>query len=164
MGTNFYWRLGLPELPTGDDAPIDDMDPVIHIGKRSAAGLFCWDCEETLCEGGRAGIHTGRYGMYEKCPKCGQLPTQRSGLTEGAAAVELGFARPATERPTGVRSTSSFSWAQDPERVGAICKSRPDDALIEDEYKQIYTGREFIDMLNANCGVQFTDSVGIAFS
>lgn len=40
MSTNFYWKIDAPKkvvLPTGEeyDLLIEDMDPKIHIGKRS---------------------------------------------------------------------------------------------------------------------------------
>lgn len=155
MGTNFYWHV-----PPGESS-LELRD--LHIGKRSAAGLFCWDCEVTLCEGGPDGIHTGRYGMLDRCPKCGQLPTPHKGMS-GPAAVELGFAKASVERPGGVSGTSSFSWAEDPEHVGAICEKTPDDVLVEDEYGRLLTGRQFLDMLKANCRVQFTRYVGQVFS
>ena len=64
MGTNFHWVLDIPDqikTPTGDviENPIDDMDPVYHIGKRSAAGMYCWDCDDTLCPGGKSQVHAG---------------------------------------------------------------------------------------------------------
>lgn len=48
MGTNYYAR---------GYRRIADMDPQYHIGKRSAAGLYCWDCGKTLCKDGESGIH-----------------------------------------------------------------------------------------------------------
>ena len=42
MGTNFY--LGKYVYETKYEN---------HIGKRSAAGLYCWDCDETLIIGGK---------------------------------------------------------------------------------------------------------------
>jgi hypothetical protein len=69
MGTNFY--------------TIDD----IHIGKRSAAGLYCFDCEVTLCKNGEDAIHQGSSGWYNTCPKCGKV---------------------------GLDTCTSFTWAIDP--------------------------------------------------
>ena len=42
-----------------------------HIGKRSDAGFYCWDCEITLCKGGGRAVHSGDE-FYNKCPKCGR--------------------------------------------------------------------------------------------
>ena len=75
MGTNFYTRDGL------------------HIGKRSAAGTYCWDCRLTLCKGGEKAVHMsthGAHGFYDACPKC------------GAAGEDY---------------VSSFSWAINPSDV-----------------------------------------------
>ena len=85
-------------------------------------------------------------------------------MTAGAAAVELGFAEPRPGRPSGVRGCSSFSWAQDPDKVRAICGEHLDDEIIADEYGRKMTGRAFLDMVEANCPIQFTRSVGKWFS
>lgn len=161
MGTNFYWRTELL-LPVEPGTSMDD--PRVHIGKRSAAGPYCWDCSLTLCKGGESAIHYGVSGWFENCPSCGRAKIKDDPFSSGASAIELGFAKPNAERPAGVRSTSSFSWAQDPERVGAICDQRPDEQIIQDEYGQLLTGREFVDMLRSNCPVQFTDNIGVEFS
>lgn len=44
MGTNFYFSNGG------------------HIGKRSAAGWYCWDCKQTFCVNGEEHVH------YTKLP------------------------------------------------------------------------------------------------
>lgn len=155
MGTNFYWK----DKP--EDA--DDMDPQWHIGKRSAAGMYCWDCDATLCEGGKAAIHQSRYGFHEQCPKCGQAPTKEGLDVPNPVSVELGFSSPRDGRPTGVRGTSSFSWAQDAEAARASCEQNMDSEAVVDEYGRVSTGREFLRMLRSNCAVEFHDSVGRYF-
>lgn len=176
MGTNYYWRVPDLTLPTGERAPLDRDDPIIHIGKRSSAGLYCWDCDLTLCKAGMAGIHHSdirpgesyaderKRRWHERCPTCDQPPAPINGLTEGPAAVELGFAKAPTTRPSGVRGAASFSWAQDPEAVGAICEQRADEPIIEDEYGDPLTGREFLAMIRSNCPIQFTEMIGLEFS
>lgn len=164
MGTNFYWNPLAAALDADEWLNSDRDDPRVHIGKRSAAGHYCWDCDRTLCKGGNAAVHTGRSQWYSACPSCGRTPEQSSGLKRGPAAVELGFAKPETERPTGVSGTSSFSWAQDPERVGAICDAHPNEPLVVDEYGAVLTGREFMAMLRANCAITLTDVIGMVFS
>lgn len=168
MGTNFYWALvggGAIQLATGDHitVTVDSDDPRIHIGKRSAAGLYCYDCDVTLCPGGKARIHMSDEEWPKACPKCGATQADE-GLRAGPVAVELGFAAPREERPTGVRGTSSFSWAQSPEAVRRTCEAHMDDEVIVDEYERRMTGRAFLAMLRANCAVEFTGSVGEWFS
>lgn len=43
-----------------------------HIGKRSAAGLYCWDCGITLCKDREAGNHLSESKWFEACHKCGK--------------------------------------------------------------------------------------------
>lgn len=183
MGTNFYWKAGFPrgvdrtndlesvELPDGTVQHYIDKERVFsdrmsvdyHVGKRSAAGMYCWACDVTLCEGGKDGIHQGEFGFLKACPECGKEPLKED-WSVGPAGVELGYARPKTERPTDVRGCSSFTWVQDPLKTrDALCKygSEP---VLEDEYGRELTGPEFLEMLENNCPIEFTDMVGSAFS
>jgi len=151
MGTNFYWARGNVRYST---------NPLIHIGKRSAAGMYCWDCGVTLCKGGNAKIHFGTLfnydeEWYDKCPKCGQERVTE-GINKGIV-VELGFAKPRSSKPTGVQGCSSFSWAQEPLSVRKRCLrlSNRWRKIVVDEYGQKYTGKQFIKMLDTNCPVQY---------
>jgi len=156
MGTNFYWKR---KHKRGD---FDDCDK--HIGKRSAAGAFCWDCNITLCKQGNAGIHYDASAWYTACPQCGQSAAPQSGFNT-AAGVELGFSKPRAGAPEGVHSCSSFTWAQDPEIVRKKCSGLKGSKIgIVDEYGRLLTGRQFLKMLRTNCPVEFTDSIGQQFS
>jgi len=139
VGTNFYVE------GTGQ-----------HIGKRSAAGSYCWDCNVTLCVEGEAGIHTGKSAWFKHCPKCGKLETKED-METSAAGRELGFNRNRPKRKTGIRSCSSFTWAVLP------CQNRLDiDAGVIDEYDRYLTKEEFESVLE-ECPVQFFDSIGTEF-
>lgn len=140
----------------------DDFDVPAHIGKRSAAGWWCYSCGVTLCIGGKENVHSGYADWYKNCPKC-KRPKNQENLGDGAAGVELGFASPRVEKPSGVSSCSSFSWAQEPDRVLAICQERPDEEIVVDEYGRALTGRAFAEMLAVNCPIQSTRSVGKDF-
>ena len=97
MGTNYYIK-GYNEK--------DDMDPNWHIGKRSAAGLFCFDCGITLCKGR---VHYDN-DFYDCCPICGQYRKKES-VGESSAGIELGFNKNPLAIKTGVTSASSFTLA-----------------------------------------------------
>lgn len=141
MGTNFY---------EAGHAEREDR----HIGKRSAAGRYCWECRVTLCKGGTTGVHYGE-GFYDECPECGGVPLEES-LTTGAAGRELGFNCSEPSRKRGVQSCSSFSWAMQPEELANL-------TLIEDEYGHIFTLDEFYKVLE-ECPIQFYDHIGMCFS
>lgn len=161
MSTNFYWKVEKQILPTGDEVEYERMDPAVHIGKRSAAGLFCWDCGVTLCSGGISKVHHG-YEFLKECPKCGMAKNGKKD-NNAPALVELGFSPPRSGRPSGVTGACSFSWAQDPVRVRLICSDHLDDELIEDEYGRPLTCGEFLEMIATNCPIEYTDSVGVMF-
>ena len=180
MSTNFYWHVPGTEMKQPMPAKLPDGREVVvtliptirlpggeaidlHIGKRSAAGAYCWDCRLTLCRDGEARIHFQNSGFHKSCPRCHKQPPKPSWEQGNGAAVELGFAKPNKQRPSGVTYVSSFSWAQDPKSVLAACKNNY-TACVEDEYGKVYSGQEFVAMLEFQCPIQSTDSVGQRFT
>lgn len=131
-----------------------------HIGKRSAAGLYCWDCQMTLCIGGITAVHKSGKDWYEACPKCRQKPKERN----RAVMMELGFAKPALGAIQGVSSCSSFSWALDDASFHEWAARNGDHECIRDEYGGLFTPMQFEKMLLLNCPIQFRDNIGIEFS
>jgi hypothetical protein len=135
MGTNFYTLRGK------------------HIGKRSAAGLYCWNCNITLCKEGEQNVHSS-FGYvvrddgkgvlesladminyqnqfwYEECPRC--------------------------HEKTNVKPCSSFSWDVNPSKISKL-------KYIKSEYGDKLTKDEFLNMLDG-CPIRFFDSIGKDFS
>lgn len=161
LGTNFYLKHINCE---------DYMDPEWHIGRRSAAGLYCWDCMMSLFNGPIDRLHWGdeEYSMHKTCPQCGKEPIDE-GLDSGSAAVELGFAKPYKENEQfGVKSCSSFTWAMHKVMMEAKIllynktqwrfwkPYRP----IVDEYEREYSMKEFTEKVLKNCPIQYYDSIG----
>ncbi len=127
MGTNFYWA------DTGE-----------HIGKRSAAGWYCWACEKRV-DDHRAG-----------CSSCGAKP--ETSPLEGAVGVELGFAKPKRVRPAaGVTVACRFTWAVRPD-------ARPPHGArrVRDEYDDEMSGAEFCAMVKA-CVAYEGELYGVVF-
>lgn len=157
MGTNFYWvdpdRVGVPAIPARD-----------HIGKRSAAGWYCYDCNMPLVRGGDANlVHHSADAVVDRCPKCGQSKPSEH-FASGSAAIELGFATPRKGRKSrGIASCSSFTWGQDPVNVQRLCEQHATEKVIIDEYGREMTGQEFMSMVFANCPLQFTHAIGVDF-
>jgi len=139
MGTNFYTLSGK------------------HVGKRSAAGLYCWDCNVTLCRVGNKGVHFSKNELHDKCPKCGKKVIFED-FSNSSAGRELGFNNSKPKVKSGVASCSSFNWAMDPEKFKDL-KIK----YIKDEYKRKYTLKEFDGVLE-ECPIQYTHSVGQEFS
>ena len=155
MGTNFYWK---------DDGPKYDAEYNylwVHLGKRSAAGRYCFDCRRTLCEEGEQAIHSGHGRMLTACPDCGATSQPKA---HSAVGVELGWTSAATVKLTGVQGASSFTWASDPAEVRQRCEQLMDRPAVQDEYERNYTGAEFLQMLAANCPIEFTNMLGRRFS
>ncbi len=121
MSTNFY-------LVTDEEK--------IHIGKRSAAGLYCHDCSQTLCKGGESAIHTGQSPILVHCPKC-------------HARI--------------FKSTCSFTWAIKPNKL-VLTMYHDGDAYVTDEYNSVAVSfTAFHDMLRDMCRIHFYDSIGVDF-
>jgi len=162
VGTNFYIR-----------GHGHNDDPGTHIGKRSAAGLYCWDCKTTLKEGGIDKVH-GDGGFHQECPKCGKS-RENEELSDSAAGRELGFNKGKPQKKTGIKSCSSFSWAMTLESmkektIGIIpecpnCGQAYEDTnkVIEDEYGRVFTFAEFEEIL-LECPIELFDMLGVNFS
>lgn len=135
MGTNFYSLSG------------------IHIGKRSAAGKYCWDCKTTLCKKGEAFVHYNAE-WYDSCPICGKPYIPPENLFDTAIGQELGFST-IKGKQVGVKTCSSFTWAVLPERVKRY-------KGIKDEYGRVLTLEEFKEMLEL-CPLQYVNLIGKEF-
>ena len=159
MGTCFYVR-GWKQH--------ERMDPEFHIGKRSAAGPYCWDCGVTLHKGGNNKVHTScnkpecrlqiacGCDWHKACPKCGKKPIEE-GLADGAMGRELGFNKAPPARKTGVASCCSFSWCMDPKK---FLKKR---VTVWNEYGDNFSHDEFLAILE-ECPIQSIGSIGQWFS
>lgn len=144
MGTNFYIKKNK-----------------IHIGKRSAAGWYCWDCNVTLCAGK---VHEGKSKWHNACPICKTpIPKKEDLITSGAVARELGFDKSPFAPKKGVDTCSSFSWAIDPDRYVYMELLKKRGKPIVDEYGTQYSVKEWLQLLT-ECPLRFTHSIGIVFS
>ena len=121
MGTNYYY---------GDK----------HIGKRSAAGRYCYACKRSTCKEGDAEVHTGRATWTEDgtCFHCGKA--------------------------FQVRGCCSFSWDMRPGFFAELC-----DVLgaggptFGDEYGGEYSPKEMRALID-ECPIKNTYHVGKEFS
>lgn len=153
MGTNFYVRKQ-------------------HIGKRSAAGPYCWNCDATLYKGGKSRklekkhilvplelyLSQEKNNWFAACPYCKQKFKEES-LTSSSAGRELGFNKSEPLAKTGVKSCCRFSWAISPyELTKVVGKS-----MIVDEYGDKYTLEQFLQILS-ECPLQYTYLVGKEFA
>ncbi len=180
MGTNFY----IAKTKVIDPFTQEERIGRKHIGKRSAAGWYCWDCGVTLFARGAEFVHHGVRNVTEAdriraqfpkheiddrgwllaCPKCGKArPDGKDVLTRGAAARELGFDKTPFAPRTGVDTCSSFSWAIDPESDEYKQLLKRWGKPIIDEYDTKYSVKEWLKMLE-ECPLRYTHSIGQVFS
>lgn len=148
MGTNFFSKKHVKKCQRHSG----------HLGKRSAAGPYCWDCEISLCKDGDKRVHYSG-GWLSSCPKCGKEPEKES-ISDGSIGRELGFNKSKPKKKDGVKSCSSFNWSKDPIFLETLSdKGKP----IVDEYGRSYSMKEFRSILD-ECPIRFYDMVGEEFS
>lgn len=162
MGTNFYFAT-------------KDNNEYRHIGKRSAAGLYCWDCGVTLCStiinhvdiftgniknlyGTDAVHHSGAFWL-DKCPLCYSKETEEP-ITKSAPGRELGFNTSAPRKKSGVSTCCSFLWAISPQYFAELSNAK--SLFIRDEYDDVYTNEQFRDAM-LECPIKYYHSVGEVF-
>ena len=117
MSTNFYWKTLPKALEKYDTQEKHDM--LMHIGKRSAGGRYCYSCGTTLNDLGTKYIHTNDGRWYNKCPICGK------------------------EVDTYV-CTFTWTFMLQKEIIDRIIMFGEDYPCIIDEYDREYTAREFM--------------------
>ena len=130
MGTNFYWKRIPKEFErykANVENYIGDCDDthnvLLHIGKRSAAGLYCHDCGTTLNKYGTGYVHNCDYSeWYKRCPICGR---------EGVPV-------------------SSFCWTFLGQKwlIVTLAMEGNTEKIIVDEYGKEYTPQEFLNAVN----------------
>ncbi len=154
MGTNYYF--------------IQKKERVKHIGKASAAGWWCHNCNVPLVSNavnedpwknrerlyGANAIHYSS-SQAEKCFIC-NTPVPKENLEVSAAGEMLGFNKKKRKK-VGVTSVLSFTWAielADFSKYSQSCK-------IENEYEDKIL--DFSEVLS-KCPIQFYHLVGKYFS
>jgi hypothetical protein len=154
--------MGVPEgvLENMANPSPPTLNELSHIGKRSAAGLYCYNCNAWLHD--PAGCDERPKEERTSCKYCG---TEYKPGMNRATSVELGFSQPRPLRPeSGVEGTCVFSWANWPDEVYNIARQAPAEMpLVVDEYGRIMTGQEFVDMMRANVSITKL-SIGQLFS
>jgi len=146
MGTNFYWK---------SEGMDDDLEA--HIGKRSASGMYCFDCGTTFCLGGTIDVHKTGPKWSDKCPGCGAKTTDEP-LMDSAAGQELGFGKMSVPRK-GVQSCASFTWSLMKhkwaiERLATNRKTMNKKSIV-DEYGNTYSPKQFIEKVLPACPLQY---------
>jgi len=115
MGMNFFTLWGM------------------HIGKRYAAGVWCWDCKKRVTSIGDIYI----------CPKCGRQERQ---LSFNSAFRELGFDETSPKKHTGIDGASGFTWYTGGKTIDAVKRKLRRSIFVKDEYGKIYPIRKFWDI------------------
>lgn len=139
MGTNFYWA-------NKQNLDIDDIH--IHIGKRSAAGPYCYNCGSIFHEHSSELHHGGRgfFKSLDACPGCGKSKEKREPSTS-TALVELGFNKSKHVNKKGISSCSSFTWTlmKHKWKLQKLAEKNDPKKVVRDEYGRTYTAKEFLE-------------------
>jgi len=146
MGTNYYWK---------NSEKSNNIQE--HIGKRNAAGLYCWDCGTVLNLGGSNEIHNGNSPWNEQldsCPSCGAEYNKDETLENSAVGAELGFGKITGEKQ-GLKSCCSFTWTLMKHlwKIQNLSDNVNREKVIINEYGEEFTADEFLQMLKG-CPIQ----------
>jgi len=113
----------------------------IHIGKRYAAGVWCWDCkrEARLDESDK---------MWT-CPKCGKKLLDKD-VKFNPAYRELGFDRSKPRKHRGIDGASGFYWQTGYSGLGdnlhEVKKKLKRRKFVETEYGEKWSIKKFWEM------------------
>lgn len=166
MGTNFY------KIKAEKGRAVEGQ----HIGKRSAAGKYCIDCDLTLNIQGDYFVHRSSKYMPDKSNlyptlfpehlKSNTIKQGLDGLLQHINEFNKEWFLRCPECGKEVKTiTYSFSWAIPPYELyneNIMDNSNRSQKTIMDEYGQTFTGNEFLEILN-NCKIKFYDSIGDEF-
>ena len=117
-----------------------------HIGKRWAAGIWCWDCE---IEAERDFI-----GKFWFCQKCGQRCSERT-LLFNPAFRELRFDKSKEIKHIGVDGASGFIWHAK-NKSDAMNKLKGIEK-VKTEYREYWSIKRFQRMFNDVIKEEFED-------
>lgn len=153
MGTNYYW------IDNPDN--FDEMDPRIHIGKRSAAGRYCYDCGIYLTAQSTQYAHMGKRDEFNEyinrkfdvCPNCGKGPSDEF----IAADRELFRGTPVPSQLHGVQGVSSFTWTMVKHKTDIVMwlKTDKNKKIIRNEYGDEFSADEFLGNELRHCIILF---------
>lgn len=158
MSTNFYWKKLHPWFKENSPYANEEEDDIfIHIGKRSAAGLYCTKCGTTAHIEGTRAIHFKGPDLsvltnhsyeneeerdkawkkelekyyYDKCPCCGAKFEPNLDKYEKSPIINI----------------CSFSWTlmKHKELIEELIKNHDYRKLIINEYDEEFTAKEFLE-------------------
>lgn len=131
-----------------DDKPIYNWRDK-HIGKRSAAGIWCWDCKVPMYDESvqvpLAGITIPK--QLDACPNCGKKYVEKKSKFNPAMR-ELGFDKSKPKKRVGINGASSFTWCIDEyyglgKTVKEIKEKLSKIKYVITEYDEKWTIKEF---------------------
>ena len=144
MSTNFYW--------ISKEAVQDSIQ--VHIGKRSAAGSYCFDCGTTLYDGGTVSIHTGDnnevYGRWlGACPSCSKKASDTHSSKSNSIDT-INNLSPFSSK-SGISMSNSFTWTLLKHKwtILEMVKTNSSEKVIVNEYGEFFSAKEFFDELDA---------------
>lgn len=112
-----------------------------HIGKRSANGIWCWDCK----------VKTIIYNNFSfKCPACYKKLYKRD-IKYNPMERELGFDKSKPRNKKGIDGASCFCWNTDiiyglDTTIEEIKRKLKRVKFVKTEYKDKWTIKEFWNM------------------
>ena len=133
MGTNYYFTRN-PITGAEWEEEIEDTNPLRHIGKRSAAGAYCYTCGTTLCKYGTTCVHQYGFRWHKECPICGQAGVPSCSFTITLLSHKALLQKLSRNKTRG----------------------KEDQKWVVDEYGQTFTAVEMLKIIK-ECPIIFQD-------
>ena len=116
----------------------------IHIGKRHAAGIWCWDC--------RVRASQDQTAMLWYCHKCSRRLEQKTLADTGynPALRELGFDKGDPKLHHGIDGASAWTWQIGEHGLGAsidcVKRALKRFRVVRTEYREVWPIKKFWEM------------------
>lgn len=119
-------------------------DGAKHLGKRWAAGVWCWDC--------KIEAKNDFVGNFWFCSKCSQRTSDRT-LSFNPAMRELGFDKTRPIKLIGLNGASGWIWCTDSETglsttIAGIKRKLKGVSKVRTEYGETWPIKKFWEMFN----------------
>lgn len=127
-----------------------------HIGKRYAAGNWCWDCRVCLNVDDPSAPFGQR--VLDKCPSCGQKRPKHS--LYNPAMRELGFDKSGSHTHRGIDGASGFIWRTHDglgNTIADVKRALSRRRFVVTEYEERWPIKQFWNMFNDIIPEQYSD-------
>ena len=121
------------------------------IGIKKTAGLFCYDCDVSLCKDVH-NIQNPHTEWYDKCPSCGNRFV-KTNISQEEIVQDLGLGKGKPKKKKGIGTCYSFGWYIDKNELDNLSKTKK--IIVSEPGNVILTIGQFKKMLKSACSIHY---------